>query len=114
MTQYWSMKTFVDWWNVFRSSNVIGIGQEGVNADYRTLSDPEIQQLLTNTALNDPYTDYKDRVFREFCKTMQIGDLVVVGTGQTTFSILRVWHGSRVTITITVNATHDICVPLSV
>jgi hypothetical protein len=84
MTQYWSMKTFVEWWNVFRSSNVIGIDQEGVNGDYRTLSDPQIQQLLTNTALNDPYTDYKDRVFREFCKWMQIGDLVVIGTGQTT------------------------------
>lgn len=66
MTQYWAMKTFVEWWNVFRAGNFIGIDQNGVDQDYRALSDAQIQQLLTNQSL--AYTEYIDRVFREFSK----------------------------------------------
>jgi hypothetical protein len=105
MTQYWSMKTFVEWWNIFRADNVIGIDQEGVNADYRTLADAQIQQLLTNTTLADSYTEYKDRVFREFCKWMHVGDLVVIGTGPTTtFNLAGV---ARVTGDYYYNGLHD-------
>ena len=81
MRKYWAMKTFKEWWTVFENDNIIGIDQDGVDQDYTTVTDPQIQTLLTTNA---DYTEYKDRVFREFCKWMQIGDFVVIGTGPTT------------------------------
>jgi hypothetical protein len=47
MTQYWSMKTFVEWWGIFQGENIVGVDQEGVDADYRSMSDVQIQNLLT-------------------------------------------------------------------
>jgi hypothetical protein len=79
MTQYWSMKTFAGWWTLFREENIVGIDQEGVDADYQSMSDEDVQQLLTT---NQGYTEYIDRVFREFSKWMQGGDLIIIGTGQ--------------------------------
>jgi hypothetical protein len=80
MTQYWSMKTFAEWWTVFREGNVVGIDQDGVDADYQSMSDEDVQRLLTN----EGYTEFIDRVFREFSKWMQRDDLIIIGTGQTT------------------------------
>jgi len=82
MTQYWSMKTFQNWWDVFNSDSLIGIDQDGVNADYRTLSNEQIQQLYSDDCLSDSYTEYIDRIFREFSNMMEIGDYVIVGTGR--------------------------------
>jgi hypothetical protein len=78
MTQYWSMKTFVEWWGVFQRDNIVGIDQDGIDADYRTFSDVTIQQLLNNGT----FTEYIDRTFREFAQWMQIGDFIIIGTGQ--------------------------------
>ena len=80
MTQYWSMKTFAGWWDEFRTYNIIGVDQEGVDICYRTLSDAQIQSRINA----DKFSEYVDRTFREFAQWMQIGDLVLVGTGPTT------------------------------
>lgn len=81
MRKYWAMKTFVEWWNTFNQNNVIGIDQEGVDRDYMTYTDTDINGLITS---NIGVTEYIDRVFREFCKWMQVGDLVIIGTGHMT------------------------------
>jgi predicted Mrr-cat superfamily restriction endonuclease len=73
------MKTFVEWWGVFHRDNIVGVDQEGVDVDYRTLSDTQIQQLI-----NNGMSEYIDRTFREFVQWMQIGDFVLIGTGQMT------------------------------
>jgi hypothetical protein len=65
----------------FQRQNVVGIDEEGVNADYQSMSETDLQRLLTNPG---EYTEYKDRVFREFSKWMQRDDLIIIGTGQTT------------------------------
>lgn len=81
MTQYWSMKTYSGWWDVFRTDNVIGVDEEGaVDTCYRTLSDAQIQSQINTNAMSE----YVDRTFREFVHWMQIGDLILVGVGQTT------------------------------
>jgi hypothetical protein len=77
MAQYWGMKTFVEWSNVFRQENVVGIDQEGVDANYLSMSDAQVQQLLTNQA---GHTEFVDRVFREFPKWMRKDDLIIIGT----------------------------------
>jgi hypothetical protein len=41
MTQYWSIKTFAEWWTVFREGNIVGIDQDGVDADYQSMSDED-------------------------------------------------------------------------
>lgn len=94
MTQYWCMKTFAQWADDFYDKSFIGIDQEGVGKDYRKCTDVEIKALLENSTLEDRYTDYKDRVFREFCVWMQVGDIVLIGTGPTTvfnlYAVVRV------------------------
>lgn len=88
MTQYWSMKTFVEWWNAFQVQQVVGIDQDGVEQDYQSLSDEDVHRLLTN---QDGYTEHIDRVFRDFSKWMQKDDLIIIGTGpMTQFSLVGV------------------------
>ncbi len=82
MKKYWVMKTFQDWWLNFQRDNVIGIDEDGVEQDYLGISQNQIDQLLQNT--NNNFNEYQNRVFKEFCKWMQNGDLVIIGTGQTT------------------------------
>ena len=82
MNKYWVMKTFQDWWTAFRQDNVIGIDEEGVDNDYLSFSSEDIANLLNDNS--NSFNDYKDRVFKEFCKWMQVGDYVIIGTGQTT------------------------------
>jgi hypothetical protein len=79
MRKYWAMKTFMDWATIFNSQNVIGIDQEGIDQDYTLYTDAKINHLITS---NVGVTEYIDRVFRDFCKWMQIGDLIIIGTGQ--------------------------------
>lgn len=94
MRKYWAMKTFTDWWKRFQTQNIIGIDQEGVDQDYTTLNDFNISTLLQAGV---GYSEYIDRIFREFCKWMHVGDLVIVGVGPTaqfnTAGIVRVSGG---------------------
>ena len=78
MRKYWAMKTFVEWWRIFQTHNRIGIDQDGVDQDYTTMSDLIISNLLQ---AGIGYSEYIDRLFREFCKWMQVGDLVIIGVG---------------------------------
>jgi len=82
MKKYWVMKTFQEWWINFQRDNVIGIDESGVDQDYLGISQNQIDQLLQDT--NNNFNEYQNRVFKEFCKWMQTGDLVIIGTGQTT------------------------------
>jgi len=58
------MKTFNEWWGSFCKNYIIGIDQDEVEKDYRTLSDEEINHLLSS---NVGYSEYIDCLFREFC-----------------------------------------------
>jgi predicted RNA-binding protein with PUA-like domain len=78
MKKFWAMKTFQGWWATFNANGVVGIDQDGVDQDYTTYSDAAIAGLLSG----DGYSEYIDRVFREFCKWMEVGDLVIIGTGK--------------------------------
>jgi len=86
MKKYWVMKTFQEWWDLFQNEQFIGIDEEGVDSDYISLSPNDIATLLADTSNN--FNDYQNRVFKEFCKWMQVDDFVIIGTGQTaTFNI---------------------------
>ena len=80
MRKFWAMKTFQEWWSIFNSEAVVGIDQDALDRDYNSYSDAEIHELISS----GEYTEYIDRIFREFCKWMQVGDLIIVGTGQVT------------------------------
>jgi len=82
MKKYWVMKTFKDWWDTFQKKSVIGIDEDGVDKDYTTFPQAEIITLIGDTTNN--FGEYHNRVFQEFCKWMQVDDLVIIGTGQTT------------------------------
>lgn len=82
MTKYWVMKTFQEWWGNFQNHQVIGIDEEGVDRDYLSMAPADIQSLISNKQVK--FGEYQNRVFEEFCKWMQIDDLVIIGTGQTT------------------------------
>lgn len=82
MKKYWVMKTFQDWWTTFQINNVIGIDEGGVDQNYLSMTQAQVAQLLQDT--NNNFNDYQNRVFKEFCRWMQIGDFVIIGTGQTT------------------------------
>jgi hypothetical protein len=64
MGKFWAMKTFQAWWVTFNTNSVVGIDQEGIDQDYMTYSDAAIRGLLAGGG----YTEYIDRVFREFCR----------------------------------------------
>jgi len=86
MKKYWVMKTFQNWWISFQKDNVIGIDEGGIDSNYLGLNHDQIVQLLTDTSNN--FNEYQNRVFKEFCRWMQIGDFVIIGTGQkATFNI---------------------------
>ncbi|MDY0361043.1 MAG: hypothetical protein RBR08_06305 [Desulforegulaceae bacterium] len=82
MKKYWVMKTFQDWWATFQQSSIIGIDENGVDQNYLELTRDEVDNLYDDANLN--FNDYQNRVFKEFCKWMQIDDFVIIGTGQTT------------------------------
>ena len=82
MKKYWVMKTFQSWWTTFQQDSIIGIDEDGVDNDYLALSNEDILHLLNDDSNN--FNDYQNRVFKEFCKWMQVDDFVIIGTGQTT------------------------------
>lgn len=82
MKKYWVMKTFQSWWTTFQSKNIIGIDEDGIDSDYLALSRSDVDAILKDTSNN--CKDFQNRVFQEFCKWMQVDDLVIIGTGQTT------------------------------
>lgn len=76
MPNYWAMKTFKDWANIFVNNSEIGIDEEGVDNDYTTYNIQNLPSVLSNPRLI--------RRFDQFCKWAKIGDYVIVGIGQTT------------------------------
>ena len=82
MKKYWVMKTFQEWWGSFQNTHFIGIDEEGIDSNYLHLSQSEIEALLADGSNN--FNDYQNRVFKEFCKWMQVDDFIIIGTGQTT------------------------------
>lgn len=79
MNNYWAMKTFSEWADIFIQQDIIGIDEEGVNADYRNY-----QQ--NNCPIKNPRIE---RRFKQFCKWLKIGDYVAVGIGQQTHFNLK-------------------------
>jgi len=76
MSNFWAMKTFKDWANIFISNSEIGLDEEGVDDDYTTYDNQQLQSVLNNPRLI--------RRFDQFCKWAKIGDYVIVGIGPTT------------------------------
>lgn len=79
MKKFWAMKTYQEWWGYFQNEHYIGIDEEGIDQNYLDLTFDQIQSLI-----NDPdikFKDWTDRVFKEFCKWMQLDDYVIIGTG---------------------------------
>ncbi|MEW6025845.1 MAG: hypothetical protein AB1599_00920 [Planctomycetota bacterium] len=74
------MKTFNEWWDIFRNRNIIGIDEDIINYDYNSLTNEQIRRLVGR----NNYTEVIDKAFRQFCLWMQKGDIVMVGIGQTT------------------------------
>ncbi|KJS15753.1 MAG: hypothetical protein VR69_12105 [Peptococcaceae bacterium BRH_c4b] len=87
MRNYWVMKTFKDWWTIFVSSKIVGIDEDGIDDNYLTITNGDLDYATTNLGINDE----KDRFFRNFCKWMQIGDYIIIGTGkQTEFNVVGI------------------------
>ena len=79
MNNYWAMKTFGDWADIFIQQSIIGIDEEGVDDDYRNY-----QQ--NNCPITNPRVE---RRFKQFSKWLNIGDYVAVGVGQQTHFNLK-------------------------
>lgn len=78
MKTYWAMKTFLEWENFFQSNSYIGIDQEGVDKNFLEYSTVEVDELVEEEVFSSASIA---RNFRQFCRYMQVGDHVVVGTG---------------------------------
>ena len=79
MNNYWAMKTYGEWSDIFIQQNIIGIDEEGIDDDYRNYQQNNCP--ITNPRL--------ERRFKQFCKWLNIGDYVAVGTGQQTHFNLK-------------------------
>jgi hypothetical protein len=79
MRRYWAMKTFKEWHCTFLNKDIIGIDQDGVDANYLSLSQAQITVLI-----EDGLSEAIERNFRQFTKWMNVGDYILIGTGQTT------------------------------
>ena len=76
MVNYWAMKTFKDWANLFIKNNEIGLGEEGVDKKYTDYEISEIPSALPNPR--------KQRRFDQLCKWVKVGDYIIVGIGRKT------------------------------
>lgn len=76
MANYWAMKTFKEWANLFITNSEIGLDEEGVDKKYTDYALSQIPNVLSNPRIQ--------RRFDQFCKWVKVGDYIIVGTGRTT------------------------------
>lgn len=76
MVNFWAMKTYKIWADVFIEESEIGMDEKGVDHNYTSYSTQQLSEILKNPRLI--------RRFDQFCKWAKMGDYVVVGVGQTT------------------------------
>nr|WP_145404249.1 hypothetical protein [Paenibacillus xylanexedens] len=86
MVNVWLMKTYLDWSKEFLNKNYIAIDEEGVNDGYGTLSSVQRKQLFDDLKEKEPKRRYGhiQRFFDQFYDEVKAGDILVLGTGQTT------------------------------
>jgi len=79
MANFWVMKTIREWWEGdFRNHRIIGIDEEGIDDNYLTLTNNDINAVIDAGICNEE----RDRFFRNFCKYMEIGDYVIIGSSK--------------------------------
>lgn len=79
MANFWAMKTFKDWWeNEFITNQLIGIDEEGIDNDYLKFTEKNIDAVIDAKICNEEM----DRFFRNFCRYMNIGDYILIGSSK--------------------------------
>lgn len=76
----WGMKTFKHWGAHFVANGFVGIDQEGVDQDFRTIKDNIADELIDEEFITRPII----RNFKQFVYDMKIGDMIAIGVGKMT------------------------------
>jgi hypothetical protein len=88
MANFWAMKTFKEWWEGdFQNKVIVGIDEDGIDDNYLVLTKSNIDAVIDAGLCNEEI----DRFFRNFCKYMEVGDYILIGSSKAvTFNVVGI------------------------
>lgn len=78
MKHFWGMRTTPERWNAFLKNSLVGIHEDAIAASFSSFSGLSEDEFSTKSKA---FTEYRHRVFRDFCRRMRHNDILFVGTG---------------------------------